>query len=236
MRIERIDDSTLKFYITYQDIESRGFDREELWMNKRRGEEFFWQLMDEVKDEHTVEFINEGPLWIQVQAFDKGLEVTVSKSQQHPESIGIQKGQLGLDHDEISNFLEETLQEEQTGEVDHTDLERVKRMLNKELGSHNLYRKPLIVEFDEFDDLIDYAYHQEQDETLYDDLFITYEGKYYFLIYFGKQISDEKREQTRVHLLEYANLTHTTEEVLMEYGKTLLSNNVRRMVRNKFAA
>ena len=109
-------------------------------------------------------------------------------------------------------------------------------MLNKELGSHNLYRKPLIVEFDEFDDLIDYAYHQEQDETLYDDLFITYEGKYYFLIYFGKQISDEKREQTRAHLLEYANLTNTTEEVLMEYGKTLLSNNVRRMVRNKFAA
>ena len=57
-----------------------------------------------------------------------------------------------------------------------------------------------------------------------------------FLIYFGKQITDIKREQTRVNLLEYANLTHMTEELLMEYGKTIMSNNVRRMVRNKFSA
>lgn len=234
MRIERIDDSTLKFYITYKDIESRGFDKEELWMNKKRGEEFFWQIMDEVKDEHTVEFINEGPLWIQVQAFDKGLEVTVSKSQQTNESIGIEKEDASLDHDEIENFLEETLREEQRDQIEKSDLDRVKRMLNRELGSHNLYKKPLIVEFKTIDDLIDYAYHQEQDETIYDDLLITLEGKYYFLIYFGKQIDEDRREQTRVHLLEYADLTRITEEVLMEYGKTLMSNNVRQTVRNNF--
>ena len=35
-------------------------------------------MMDEINDEE--EFVVEGPLWIQVHAFEKGVEVTVSKS------------------------------------------------------------------------------------------------------------------------------------------------------------
>ncbi len=41
MEIERINDSTIKFYITYRDIEDRGFDRDEIWYNRERGEELF---------------------------------------------------------------------------------------------------------------------------------------------------------------------------------------------------
>ena len=78
MRIERIDETTVKLFITYQDIEARGFKREDLWTNRKRGEEFFWSMMDEINDEE--EFVVEGPLWIQVHAFEKGVEVTVSKS------------------------------------------------------------------------------------------------------------------------------------------------------------
>lgn len=40
MRIERIDDMTVKLFITYTDIEARGFKREDLWTNRKRGEEF----------------------------------------------------------------------------------------------------------------------------------------------------------------------------------------------------
>jgi adapter protein MecA 1/2 len=31
MRIERVDDTTVKLFITYSDIEARGFSREDLW-------------------------------------------------------------------------------------------------------------------------------------------------------------------------------------------------------------
>ena len=31
MRIERVDDTTVKLFITYSDIEARGFNREDLW-------------------------------------------------------------------------------------------------------------------------------------------------------------------------------------------------------------
>ena len=79
MEIERINENTVKFYISYGDIEERGFDREEIWYNRERSEELFWEMMDEVHQEE--EFIVEGPLWIQVQALDKGLEVLVTKAQ-----------------------------------------------------------------------------------------------------------------------------------------------------------
>ena len=79
MDIERINDHTVKFYISYIDMEERGFDREEIWYNRDRSEELFWEMMDEVHNEE--EFIVEGPLWIQVQALDKGLEIVVTKAQ-----------------------------------------------------------------------------------------------------------------------------------------------------------
>ena len=79
MEIERINDNTVKFYISYVDVEERGFSRDEIWFNRDKSEELFWEMMDEVNEE--AEFVIEGPLWIQVQAMDKGLEVTVTRAQ-----------------------------------------------------------------------------------------------------------------------------------------------------------
>ena len=39
--IERINDHTMKFFITYIDIEDRGFNREEIWYDRERSEELF---------------------------------------------------------------------------------------------------------------------------------------------------------------------------------------------------
>ena len=79
MEIERINEHTVKFYISYVDIEERGFDRDEIWYNRDRSEELFWEMMDEIHYEE--EFSIDGPLWIQVQALDKGLEIMVTKAQ-----------------------------------------------------------------------------------------------------------------------------------------------------------
>src|SRR5690625_6568829 len=79
MEIERINENTIKFYISYLDIEDRGFNREEIWYNRERSEQLFWQVMDEAGSEEAFDI--EGPLWIQVQAMEKGLEITVTKAQ-----------------------------------------------------------------------------------------------------------------------------------------------------------
>ena len=78
MEIERVNDHTVKFFISYRDIEDRGFDRDEIWYDRERGEELFWEMMDEAANKGDFEL--EGPLWIQVQAFEKGLEIIVTKA------------------------------------------------------------------------------------------------------------------------------------------------------------
>src|SRR5690625_3183892 len=48
MEIERINENTVKFYISYLDIENLGFEKEEIWYNRERSEQLFWHMMDEV--------------------------------------------------------------------------------------------------------------------------------------------------------------------------------------------
>src|SRR5574342_130110 len=92
MEIERINENTVKFYISYGDIEERGFDREEIWYNRERSEELFWEMMDEVHGEE--EFVVEGPLWIQVQALEKGLDQHFNPTHLEEEEILIEEDVL----------------------------------------------------------------------------------------------------------------------------------------------
>ena len=79
MEIERINDYTVKFYLTYKDIERRGFSRDEVWYDRDRSEELFWGMMDELDDDAKFEI--DGPLWIQVHALKEGIEVIVTRAQ-----------------------------------------------------------------------------------------------------------------------------------------------------------
>lgn len=41
MEIERINENTLKFFISYVDVEERGFDREEIWYSREKVSNYF---------------------------------------------------------------------------------------------------------------------------------------------------------------------------------------------------
>lgn len=73
MDIERINDHTIKFFVPFQDVEIRGFSKEEVLFQPERGEELFWDIMDELNRMKEVKL--ESPLWIQVHVTDLGLEV-----------------------------------------------------------------------------------------------------------------------------------------------------------------
>ena len=110
MEIERINENTIKFYISYGDIEDRGFEREEIWYNRERSEQLFWQMMDEVN--YKEDFNVEGPLWIQVQAMEKGLEIMVTKAQisKNGEKLELptEEGSIDISIDEkMESILEE---------------------------------------------------------------------------------------------------------------------------------
>ena len=79
MDIERVNDNTLKLFISYSDIEERGYSREEIWYNRAKGEQLFWDMIDEVNAEDY--FDVDGPIWIHVNASEIGLEVVVTHAQ-----------------------------------------------------------------------------------------------------------------------------------------------------------
>lgn len=78
MDIERINENTLKLFITYSDIEDRGYTREEIWYNRAKGEELFWDVIGEVNTDDYFDL--DGPIWIHINASDSGLEVVVTRA------------------------------------------------------------------------------------------------------------------------------------------------------------
>ncbi|MFB9860285.1 adaptor protein MecA [Salinicoccus siamensis] len=213
MRIERIDESTIKFFITYQDIEKRGYDKEDLWLNRKRGEEFFWSIMDEVNHEHEEEFSMDGPLWIQVHAYDKGIEVVVSKSQDD-KPFSMEQNPMDINNKDVESFLENI-----SGEKDQTT---------------PVTKEPVMVRFADLEDLIKYSYEVEVDETQYEDLLIVHEGRYYYQIFFDYRMDYMDTERIEAKLLEYSAPAETSSLIVEEYGNIIMSMNVRGKVRKVF--
>lgn len=219
MEIERINDHTVKFYISYGDIEERGFDREEIWYNRERSEELFWEMMDEMHQEE--EFMIEGPLWIQVQALDKGLEVLVTKAQVSKDG---QKFELPIPEDKLKDLPVDDKIEEL--------LDQHFSVKNSESGNDDQSLEFLIA-FQDFEDLISLSNRNVLD-SLTTKLY-SHEGKYYLYVEFLEEEFDEEEIDNSLSLLlEYGHETQMTIYRLEEYGKLIMSEDVFGQVRKYF--
>jgi len=213
MEMERINEHTVKFYISYVDIEERGFDREEIWYNRERSEELFWEMMDEVHSEG--DFPLEGPLWIQVQALEKGLEVLVTKAQLSRDGS---KLELPLPEDKLKDFpvdekIEELLDQHfQVGKTQETSEEDEEESLQ-----FTIYYKDI-------EDLIALA-HRADFTALKNSLFV-FENRYYLFVEFNNEdYSDNDVDNILSLLLEYGMDTDLTIYRLQEYGKEIIRDN-----------
>ncbi|WP_059173027.1 adaptor protein MecA [Bacillus sp. FJAT-27445] len=219
MEIERINENTVKFYISYIDIEERGFDREEIWYNRERSEELFWEMMDEIHNEE--EFTVEGPLWIQVQALDKGLEVLVTKAQLSKDG---QKFELSVPNDKLKDLP-----------ID----EHIEDMLDQhfspgvEEGADEDEILDFLLSFRDFEDLIQLSKRGGLDEVA--TKLFHYENKYYLYTEFPEeQFNEDKIDDLLSILLEYGNESQLTIHRLEEYGKEIISQDVFSELRKYF--
>jgi adapter protein MecA 1/2 len=221
MEIERINDNTVKFYISYIDIEERGFDRDEIWYNRERSEELFWEMMDEVHQEE--EFMVEGPLWIQVQALDKGLEVLVTKAQLSKDG---QKFELPVPEDKLKDLPVE---------------ERIEDLLDQHFTKHedeedSSYEDNLefLLKFDDFEDVISLSKTSSLD-SLATKLY-SFENKYYLYVEFPDEedLDEEQIDNALSILLEFGHETQTTIHRIEEYGKLIIDEDVFGELRKYF--
>ncbi|SFA78534.1 MULTISPECIES: adaptor protein MecA [unclassified Bacillus (in: firmicutes)] len=225
MEIERINENTVKFYISYGDIEERGFDREEIWYNRERSEELFWEMMDEVHYEE--EFAVEGPLWIQVQALEKGLEVLVTKAQLAKDG---QKFELPIPSDKLKDIP-----------VD----ERIEELLDQHFNprqqpnaEEDIFEEeePLefLLGFKDFEDAIMLSKRSGLDEL--DTKLYSFENKYYLFVQFSEEQFEEKQiDDILSVLLEYSHETNYTIHRVEEYGKVIIPQDVFSTLRKHFS-
>lgn len=233
MRIERIDDTTIKLFITYKDIEARGFKREDLWTNRKRGEEFFWSMMEEVNQEE--DFVVEGPLWIQVHAFEKGVEVTISKSK-NEELMQMSEEDSAIDEfdSQLNDLLAQSLKAQSAESSEEEEIEsqiqsqRQSRM--KAVASNTL-----IFKFDGLEALIAYAYQNNQKLTQYEDLLYLLNNEYYYMVHCDSDVTETEIHDFYSQVLEFAAPTDKTELYLNDYGKIVMSHNVIEQVKRYFS-
>ncbi|MCZ0755959.1 adaptor protein MecA [Anoxybacillus sp. J5B_2022] len=222
MEMERINEHTVKFYISYVDIEERGFDREEIWYNRERSEELFWEMMDEVHNEG--DFSLEGPLWIQVQALDKGLEVLVTKAQISKDGS---KLELPLPEERLREFPVDERIEELLDQ--HFHIERDQELVPDEDDKGVLH---FTISFKDIEDLIALAHRA--DFTHIKNRLFQWEGRYYLYVEFDEEYTEAEVDNWLCLLFEYGNDSPITIYRLEEYGKEIIRENALATLANHF--
>ncbi|ENH96180.1 adaptor protein [Gracilibacillus halophilus YIM-C55.5] len=226
MEIERINENTIKFYISYMDIEDRGFDREEIWYNRERSEQLFWQVMDEV-NYNDEDFQIDGPLWIQVQALEKGLEIVVTKAQISNDGQNLQlPTESGQTIDMPVDDKIESLLEEKFGSVEKQD-----ETIHQNLGQDFV----VVVNFKELEDVIQLSHVFEPVEGMHDELYY-YDGQYMLVTSYNEdELTDDEQEDLISQILEYGNESSVTMFIVQEYGKTIFEQDALEQTREYFA-
>ncbi|GAB4073960.1 adaptor protein MecA [Barrientosiimonas marina] len=224
MEIERINENTVKFYITYMDIEDRGFQREEIWYNRERGEQLFWQMMEELN--YKEDFNVDGPLWIQVQAMDKGLEIIVTKAQ------------ISKDGENLE------LPDDDGQTVDVSVDEKIENVLDYKFGSNQQTDNKnadedgsltLIVRFNDFEDIIQLSHYVRVSDDELENALFHYQDDYYLSIVFPEE-DDDRQEDLLSQIFEFGIDTDITIHLLEEYGKQIFANNTFGQIRTHFPA
>ncbi|SHM41741.1 adaptor protein MecA [Gracilibacillus kekensis] len=225
MEIERINENTIKFYISYMDIEDRGFDREEIWYNREKSEQLFWQVMDEV-NYNEEEFQIDGPLWIQVQALEKGLEIVVTKAQISKDGQNLQlPTESGKTIDMPVDDKIESLLEEKFGPTEKETPE-----IENQYGQDFV----VVVSFKELEDVIQLSYVFESAIGMRDHLYY-FNNQYMLITRFDEDyLTDDEQEDLISQILEYGQESTVTMFIVEEYGKVIFEENALQSVKEHF--
>ena len=206
MDIERVNENTLKLFITYRDIEDRGYSREEIWYNRAKGEELFWEVMNEVNTEDYFEL--EGPIWIHINASEVGLEVVVTRASYNP------------DTDISSMFQSMEDVDDSRSEQMNVEQSLLDAFENEQDEASTINSRYV---FKDIDDVIPVAkrlLNRELETSLY-----RLDNKYYLIVNFDNLEDKDEIRNINSIIREYLASSKVTVYRLEEYGEVIMENN-----------
>lgn len=215
MDIERVNENTLKLFITYRDIEARGYSREDIWFNRAKGEELFWDMIGEINTEDYFDL--DGPIWIHVNASDQGLEVIVTRANINADS----------ESNLLSNFDEREASDHKFDESIFDSFDDEMNIEDQKISNTSVYK------FKDIDEIIPVA-KRMVDYNVKSSLF-KYENFYYLAVDFTEDDDKSIRQNSRSIINEYLSSSKMTIYRLEEYGEAIMPEDCFKTVLQYFA-
>ncbi|MCI3029392.1 adaptor protein MecA [Desemzia sp. C1] len=224
MEMERINEDTIRVEIDNSDLEERGIKFLDLLGNRKQIENFFYSILEEVDIDE--QFHESDAITFQVLPKGNGLELFISKEGPSADHLDLSDAE-NFSKDEITQYIQDRITS------DNQNLDTDMDEIDMYLGDPSNQTKELVVEFEDFEDLISLSkilYLNNAVSNVY-----YYNNRYYLEIVLfvdGAQIFNMERETALV--LEFAKKTNVTSGILEEYGKSIIERSALETLRYFF--
>jgi adapter protein MecA 1/2 len=230
MEIRRIDDVTLKFTLTEDELESRGIEQDEIWCDREKGEKLFIDMLEEAYQKTRFEV--DGPLWVEAHMYDDGVEITVTKGQS--------KTSMNISESNDNNDSHYTaLENDKGGDQSMMNHDMYSSQLsNRSIVEDNLTdQKNLILHssvyrFKDIENVIQLAHRLTL--PFYNSKLFHFNHNYYLVVMYPEQKLIRGKDWVESLILEYGERGHITIHRLEEYGKAILLENAFAHVKEYF--
>lgn len=213
MEMEHINENTIRVVIRNEDLVARGITFLDLLGNHREIENFFYSILEEVDIEE--EFQGSEAITFQVLPKGDGLELFISKNLTADDMKAMESNSQF--RNEVTDYLRSQM------ELD--DLQDDQVIPD--------YLTSMVFEVTDFEDMVQLA-NEVYLESVWTNLF-HFNDRYYLQITFLQdEMSKGEREDGLAQVLEFANLTAVTSEMLAEHGQLLMERNALELTRYYF--
>lgn len=231
MEMERINDNTIRVMIDNADLVERGITFLDLIGNHKQIESFFYSILEEVDIES--QFQETEGITFQVLPNRDGLELFISKaalSDEDGENVGFIDFSNSPNQEEVSNYIKHRMIKESEGNSKSSGNEKKSKQ-----SEDSLLPNKYVVTFLNFEDLIELSYNLVDSE--FNSSLYYMNDQYYLTCDFShSELLDEELENEVAKIIEFSALTNITEDMLIEYGTSIISQNVVNTIKSFFKA
>lgn len=213
MEMEHINENTIRVLIKSEDLAARGITFLDLLGNHNEIENFFYSILEEVDIDE--EFKGSEAVTFQVLPKGDGLELFISKNLP-PEGMENFDDMSDGSTEDITDMLKKHV----ASQLQETESQ-------PELGNR------FIFELNSFEAMVQLASEVYLDSVT-TNLYQMNDGYYLEVQFMDNDTTDIEVENALAYLMEFANRTQVTSEVLAEYGKIIMEHDALELTRYYF--
>ncbi|QBO35267.1 adaptor protein MecA [Periweissella cryptocerci] len=251
MEKERINENTIRVSLGREDLEERGISIIDLISKQDNIEAFFYDILEEVDTDH--DFEENEQVTFQVMPNRGGLELFISKNvntdsfeemfqmgeqANHDEVADDVPADLlaqlqATDSDESAVYPDSTKQVEQFTDQRRTKIADDEDEVSAALANGETAKRRLVFKLADFEDFLAIAKELRLESGI-SNLF-QYNGAYYLeLVFFADEITDEQMKNDTAVVLEFAEVSEVSADVLAEHGTRIMENTALELARYYF--